>query len=132
MSYSRLSEMYASTPITQADLDEARAEGHAAGLAEGKRLGHEPGKAEGVPIGAAAERERINAIFSMKEAEGREATARHFALKTDLSLDGVKVAIAGVPKVGGHSSGTYGLAPSQAGAVPWSEIAAIVSPLTRR
>ncbi|ACL57430.1 S49 family peptidase [Methylobacterium nodulans] len=74
--------------FTQADLDKARTEGHAAGLAEGTRAG------------ATAERERISAILGCDEAKGREASARHLALTTDMTPDAAKGALAGLTKSG--------------------------------
>jgi signal peptide peptidase SppA len=78
----------ANAGFTQADLDTARAEGHAAG--------HAAGLAEGSKAGAAAERERIGAILGCEEAKGREASASHLALSTDLSLDAAKGVLAGL------------------------------------
>ncbi len=55
---------------TKADLDAARVEGHAAGLADGQTKG------------AADERARIKAIVGSPEAKGREGLATHFAYDT--------------------------------------------------
>lgn len=51
---------------------------------------------EGEKIGATAERTRIQAILSLPEAKGREASAMHLAFTTDLSADVVKGALAGL------------------------------------
>jgi len=72
--------------------------GHAEGKAEGLKEGHEAGLAEGRKNGADAERERIKSIMGHDEAKGREATAQHFALNTDMSVDAAIGALAGVPK----------------------------------
>lgn len=55
------------------------------------------GKAEHFAAGAKAERERIAAIFALEEAKGREASARHLALTTDMTADAVKGVLAGLP-----------------------------------
>lgn|GEM_PF-6262248 len=47
--------------------------------------------------GALHERRRIEAILSCKEAEGREALALHFALKTDFDLKAAQIALAASP-----------------------------------
>lgn len=53
----------------------------------------------------AAERARINAIVTSEDAKGREASALHFAMTTDLSVDAAKAALAGVPKATASNSG---------------------------
>jgi signal peptide peptidase SppA len=68
----------------------ARTEGHAAGLAEGTTAG--------TAAGATAERARISAILTHDNATGREATARQFALSTDMSADTAIAVLATVPK----------------------------------
>ncbi|ACA18500.1 peptidase S49 [Methylobacterium sp. 4-46] len=78
----------ASAGFTQSDLDTARAESFAAGKAEGLT--------EGTKAGASTERERIGAILGSDEAKGREASARHLALSTDLSLDAAKGVLSGL------------------------------------
>jgi capsid assembly protease len=55
-------------------------------------------RAEGVAAGASAERTRISAILNHADAEGREATAREFALATDMSADTAVQIMAKVPK----------------------------------
>jgi hypothetical protein len=45
-----------------------------------------------------AERERIGAILGCEEAKGREGLAQHFAMKTGMSAEDAKVALAAAPK----------------------------------
>lgn len=54
------------------------------------------GKAEGLAEGATAERERINAIFSLEEAATRPTAARQVAMTTDMSVDQAKSFLAGL------------------------------------
>ncbi|MBK7543241.1 MAG: S49 family peptidase [Candidatus Competibacteraceae bacterium] len=72
-----------SPSITQAQLDAARAEGQAAGVAEGRK----------------AERARLAAVLSLPEAEGREAQARQIALTTELDPATCAAILASAPKV---------------------------------
>jgi hypothetical protein len=48
--------------------------------------------------GALAERQRIAAILNSAQAAGREALARHLALKTDLTPEAAAIALAAAPK----------------------------------
>lgn len=64
--------------LTQADLDKARTEGHAAGQKEG----------------AAAERARISAILGGVAANGRETLANFYAFETDDSAEKANAALA--------------------------------------
>ncbi|RTL82493.1 MAG: hypothetical protein EKK29_16425 [Hyphomicrobiales bacterium] len=48
--------------------------------------------------GALAERERIATILDLPEASGREALARHLALKTDFDPKAAAIALAAAPK----------------------------------
>lgn len=50
----------------------------------------------GIKIGVAQERERIRAILTLDEAKGREESAQHLALNTDLTADAAKGALAGL------------------------------------
>lgn len=50
----------------------------------------------GIKIGAAQERDRIRAILSLDEAAGREKSARHLALETDVTADVAKGILAGL------------------------------------
>ena len=100
--------------FNQDDLDRARAEGHKTGLTEGRTAGHaagveegtaagieegrKAGLAEGTAAGTTAERERIKGILGSDEAKGREASAQHLALSTDMSVEAVAGALAGVAK----------------------------------
>lgn len=59
--------------------------------------------------GAAAERARINAIISLPEAQGREASAMHLAMSTSMSAEQVKPVLAGLPAVGAKSHAANGL-----------------------
>lgn len=70
-----------------AAIDAARAEGMTQGLAQGRTEG------------ATAERARISAILSHENATGREATAREFALGTDMAADQAVRLLASVPQV---------------------------------
>jgi len=45
----------------------------------------------------AAERERVSAILGCEEAKGRAALASHFALKTSMSVDDARAALAAAP-----------------------------------
>ena len=54
-------------------------------------------KAEGVTEGRAAERKRIGAILTSKEAEGREQLARTFALETETDPETVAKLLAAAP-----------------------------------
>jgi signal peptide peptidase SppA len=102
----RAAQRSMSMEITQADLDravaQARTEAHAAGkaegVAEGQTAGHAAGLAEGRTAGVTAERERLAAICGLEEAQGREATARHIALSSDMSAEQAKAFLALVPK----------------------------------
>lgn len=51
---------------------------------------------EGRTAGVTAERQRIGAILGLEEAKGREASAQHLALNTDLSADAAKGVLAGL------------------------------------
>jgi len=86
---------------------EGKVEGHATGFNEGKAAGfaegQAAGKAEGLAEGAASERARITAIRNLADAEGREATAMHLALTTDLSVEAVAGVLAGVPKAAANT-----------------------------
>ena len=48
--------------------------------------------------GANAEKDRIRAILSLDEAEGREDSAKSFALDTDLTTEQTKKLLASIPK----------------------------------
>ena len=58
----------------------------------------------------AAERERISAILCCEEATGRTALATHFALKTTLSLEDARAALAAAPTEGAKGSASAFLA----------------------
>ena len=68
--------------ITQAQVDAARAEGHQDGSKEGRK----------------AERERLAAVLSLPEAEGREAQAKALALTTDLDPAACAAILSAAPK----------------------------------
>ena len=53
--------------------------------------------------GATAERERINAILALPEAQGRQASALHLAMTTTMNADAVKPVLAGLP-LGGQAA----------------------------
>lgn len=84
-------------PNATAQIAAARAEGHAAGLREG----------------AAAERTRIGAILGSDAATGREATAREFALGTDMSAEVATRLLATVPASGAGAAGAAAHAAAQ-------------------
>lgn len=65
----------ATATANQADIDTARAEGHAAGVSEGKALG------------ATAAKERITAILACANAETRPAAALAAAIDTDMTAE---------------------------------------------
>lgn len=98
-----LSAVPGAAAFSQADLDAARAAGKAEGLAEGTKAS------------ATAERERIGAILGCDEAKGREASARHLALSTDLSPDAVKGALAGLQVAAPAAASAAGLDTRMAG-----------------
>jgi len=81
--------------ITQADLDKARAEGHAAGKAEGLKEGQEQG--------AKAERERVSGILAHKEADGRGQLAVQ-CIQQGLSVEQAGSLLAAAPKQAGGST----------------------------
>jgi signal peptide peptidase SppA len=68
--------------------------------------------------GATAERQRINAILGMDEAQGREAMARTIATTTSLSVDEAKPLLAAAPKA----------APAAGGPVPGIQFGANSAP----
>lgn len=57
----------------------------------------EAARQNGIAAGAKGERERIRAILALDEAKGREASALHLAMTTDLSADAMKSVLAGLP-----------------------------------
>jgi signal peptide peptidase SppA len=116
-------------------LTEGREVGFAGGKADGAKEGYEAGAAEGRRMGAEDERARIKAIFSHPEAVGREASARHLALNTSMSVEDVAGVLAGVAKSIGiaaratetvKAASSVGDAPAenmQPGAASWASIA---------
>lgn len=112
--------------FAQADLDNARNEGHRAGVAEG------------TTAGAAVERARIGAILGGEHAKGREPLAQHFAFATDMTPEAAAAALqaapaaAAVPTIAERAAETTSLrraeggksedAPKQAGAAPIASI----------
>jgi signal peptide peptidase SppA len=78
--------------FTQADIDKARAEGHAAGAKEG------------ADSGAKAERERVSSILAHKEAEGRGALAMQ-CVKSGLSVEQSAELLAAAPKQSAAAAG---------------------------
>lgn len=72
-------------------------EGTTAASAEQLATAHAAGVAEGTAAGAVAERTRIGAILNHENAQGREATAREFALGTDMTADTAIKVLASVP-----------------------------------
>jgi signal peptide peptidase SppA len=79
-------------------LNEGREAGLLAGKAEGAKEGFEAGAVEGRRIGAEDERARIKAILAHPEAAGREASARHLALNTAMSVEDAAGVLAGVAR----------------------------------
>jgi len=79
-------------------LSEGREAGFATGKAEGAKEGYEAGAAEGRRMGAEDERARIAAILSHPEAAGREASARHLALNTSMTVEDAAGVLVGVAK----------------------------------
>jgi len=71
--------------VDQAALDAAREEGRVAG------------HAAGLTEGATTMQERIGAILSSEEAEGREDLAKHFAFKSNMSAEDAVAALAAAP-----------------------------------
>lgn len=65
-------------------------------------------KAEGVEAaqaeGASAERERIQSIISLEEAEGREAVAQQLAMTDGMTADNARTILAKTPKGNGQGS----------------------------
>ncbi|WP_298702653.1 S49 family peptidase [uncultured Variovorax sp.] len=68
-------------------------------LAQAREAGRAEGHAAGLREGATAERTRIGAILGCDAAKGREATAREFALGTDMAADTAAKLLATVPAV---------------------------------
>jgi len=136
---------------SEEDLARARAEGRKEGLSEGEKTGREAGylegKAEGAKegyeaganegrrIGAEDERARIKTILTHPEAKGREASANHLALNTQMNSEDAAGALAGLAKTSGIAARAAGtIAPAagtehvpdenmQPGAVSWASIA---------
>jgi signal peptide peptidase SppA len=116
-------------------LTEGREAGFAAGKADGVKEGYEAGAAEGRRMGAEDERARIKAILSHPEAIGREASARHLALNTSMSIEDAAGVLAGVAKSTGiaaratetvTAASSVGDVPAenvQPGAASWASIA---------
>lgn len=61
--------------------------------------------ADATKAGATAERERIKGITALEESKGREATALHLAMTTDMSAEQMKVTLEGVPKISAGRAG---------------------------
>lgn len=76
---------------------EAHASAVAAASTTARAEGHATGLAEGTAAGATQERTRINAILTHASATGREATAREFALNTNMSAEEATRVLAAVP-----------------------------------
>lgn len=72
----------AASTFTQNDVDAARTEGHN----------------EGLQAGAAAERERVNAILGSDEGKARPKAALSAALKTDMTAEQAKAFLADLPE----------------------------------
>lgn len=87
-------------------------EDRATAVAAARTEGHAAGVLEGTTKGAADERARISAILTHANATGREATAREFALHTDMTADAATKVLASVPQ---GSSSTAGAALQQMG-----------------
>lgn len=85
--------------FAQADLDKARAEGHAAAVAE-QTAARQAAVAEAVQ----GERARIAAIVGGEEAKGREELAHYFAFETDMSAETVAAALKKAPAAAGAQS----------------------------
>lgn len=126
-------------------VDEGRKAEHdaafAAGKAEGAKEGHAAGLAEGQKAGATAERDRIKAILGHDDAKGREATAQHFALNTDMSVEAAIGALAAVPKVSSIGAraaetvitgGDTGAKPEASGDGAWDGIVANLNKTIRK
>lgn len=94
--------------LTQADIDNARAQGVESGRTEGL--------AQGKTEGAAAERARINAILSSDAGKDRPKAALSAALKTDMTVEQAEAFLADLPaesapKAEGDSGLNAGAAP---------------------
>lgn len=72
--------------VTRAEMEAAVASARAEGVTEGRKEG------------ATAERGRISAILGLDEAKGREASAQHLALNTELTADDAKGVLSGLPE----------------------------------
>lgn len=73
---------------------------HDAAVAAARAEGH----AEGVKAGATAERDRFKAVSSSEHYQGREASAHHMLLTTDMSAEQINGVLAGIPA--GQSTAT--------------------------
>ena len=160
---SRMKGTKMSAIFDENDMEKARAESHAKAFADGRdaghkdgfeqgktegyKDGHEAGIADGRKVGANEERERIRAILSHDEAKGREATAQHLALNTDMTVDAAVGVLAGVPKaaatsIAARAAGVVSAAvdvgsaedtrPKQAGAMAIDELMKAVNAEARR
>ena len=87
----------AAPALSQADIDQARAEGHAAG------------KDEGLKAGATAERERVGAILAHAEAKGRTDLAVQ-CINTGLTAEQAGAILAAAPKAAAASGGAFAAA----------------------
>ncbi|WP_171022550.1 S49 family peptidase [Variovorax sp. 3P27G3] len=68
-------------------------------LAQAREAGRAEGHAAGLREGATAERTRVGAILGCDAAKGREATAREFALGTDMAAEVATKLLATVPAI---------------------------------
>lgn len=83
----------AAAALTPTDLADAEVRGFQQGKAEGEKA-----VAAARSEGAKAAQERIKAILTHPEAEGRRTLAEHFAYETDDSVEKVAAALAKAPK----------------------------------
>lgn len=92
----------AAPALSQADIDKARAEGHAAG------------KDEGLKAGALAERERVGAILAHTEAKGRTDLAIQ-CISTGLTAEQAGAILAAAPKAAEAAGSAFAAAMSAIG-----------------
>lgn len=104
--------------ITRADLDaavanartDATAQANAAAVAKQEKAVADATAAATIAA-TTAERDRVKAITTLPEAQGREGSALHLALTTDMSADAAKTVLAGLPvaTAGRAGSSAFGL-----------------------
>jgi len=97
----------AAETITAEQLNTAKTEAHAAGKAEGVT--------EGRAAGVKAERDRIKAIVTHADAEGRTELAHHLAFETEMTAEAAVAMLGKTPKVEAGKPGALAAAMAKLG-----------------